>query len=314
MNHLIRYYNQNRKKIWRIAIIIASSFLLLQLINYFYKVNHEKIVATNHINNTTVANNSSSTSVTTNKSVVDGKSISTRKLQSATTVIDDFISYCNRKELQKAYDLLTEECKAQMFNTLSSFEQSYYQDVFNGENRTCSIENWIDNTYKVKFVEDMITTGKTNQGKAKQDYITVKKVEDDYKININNYIGHTEINQTTTHDNISMEVISRNTYKDYEEYTIKVTNNTGNTILLDKRFDSKTLAIQDKKEVRYSSYSHELTEPMLIVPEGQTKEITIKFYSAYISTKKIEYIVFSDLTIYGNEGQINKKIEFKARV
>ena len=179
MNHLIRYYNQNRKKIWRIAIIIASSFLLLQLINYFYKVNHEKIVATNHINNTTVANNSSSTSVTTNKSVVDGKSISTRKLQSATTVIDDFISYCNRKELQKAYDLLTEECKAQMFNTLSSFEQSYYQDVFNGENRTCSIENWIDNTYKVKFVEDMITTGKTKQGKAKQDYITVKIDEDD---------------------------------------------------------------------------------------------------------------------------------------
>lgn len=314
MNHLIRYYNQNRKKIWGIVIIMASAFLLLQMVNYFYKISHEKAIVANNINTTVPEKSSNTTIATTNQSVVTGEDMPTKKLQSATSIIDNFISYCNKKELQKAYDLLTDECKAQMYHTLEVFEQSYYQDVFNGENKTCSIENWIDNTYKVKIVEDIITTGKANQGKGKQDYITVEKVNDEYKLNINNYIGYTKINKTTAYDDISMEVVSRNTYKDYEEYIVKVTNNTSDAILLDRRFDPKTLSIQDSKEVRYSSYSHELTEPMLTVPSGQTKDLTIKFYSSYVSTKKIQYIVFSDLTIYGEDGQINKKIEFKARV
>ncbi len=313
MNHLIRYYNQNRKKIWGIAIIIVSAFIFLQLLGYAYNKKDTKVpIVTN--NDTETEKTTNTTAVTTKKSVITGESISKEQLQSATTVIDDFFSYCNKKELQKAYDLLTDECKSQMYHTVEIFEQTYYRDVFNGESKTCSIENWVGNTYKVDIVNDALATGKKNNGYSKQDYITVEKVDDNYKLNINNYIGYTEINKTTVHDDINMGVIGKNTYKEYEEYTIKVKNDTDDIILLDTRFDPKTLAIEDSKEVQYSSYSHELTEPMMTIPSGQTKEVTIKFYSSYVSTKKIEYIVFSDLTIYGNEGQINKKIEFRAKV
>ena len=144
--------------------------------------------------------------------------------------------------------------------------------------------------------------------------MTVVRVDDEYKLNINNYIGYTSINKTTEKDNISMEVISKNTYMDYEQYTIRVTNNTEGTILLDSRTNAKTLYLQDSKEVQYSSYSHELTEPMLTVSSGQTKEVTIKFYSSYVSTKKIESIVFSDLILSLYDGQLAEKIEFKASV
>lgn len=313
MNHLIRYYNQNRKKIWGIAIIIVSAFIFLQLLDYAYNKKDTKVpIITN--NGTETEKTTNTTTVTTKKSVITGESISKEQLQNVTTIIDDFFSYCNKKELQRAYDLLTDECKSQMYHTVEIFEQTYYRDVFNGESKTCSIENWVGNTYKVDIVNDALATGKKNNGYSKQDYITVEKVDNNYKLNINNYIGYTEINEITTHDNISMNVVSRNTYKDYDQYTIKVTNNTDNTILLDKRFDPKTLAIEDSKGVQYSSYSHELTEPMMTIPSGQTKEVTIKFYSSYVSTKEIECIVFSDLTIYSDEGKINKKIEFKAKV
>ena len=310
--NLMRYYNQNRKKIWGIVIIIASAFIFLRLWGYAYD---KKNTTSPMVNNNVIPEiTTNTTAVNTKRSVVTGERVTDEHLQDASTIIDEFFSYCNKKELQKAYDLLTDECKIQMYHTLNVFEQAYYQDVFHGENKTCSIENWVGNTYKVNIVDDILATGKSNNGYSKQDYITVKKVDDEYKLNIGNYIGSTELNKTTTHDNISMEVVSRNTYKDYEEYTIKVTNHTENNILLDRRFDPKTLAIQDSKEVCYSSYSHELTEPMLTIPSGQTKEVTIKFYSSYGSTKKIEYIIFSDLTIYSDEGQINGKMEFKARV
>lgn len=314
MNHLIRYYNQNRKKIWGILIIIASAFLLLQLVNYFYKINHEATLAVNNTSDTYQNQFSNSTTLSSNQSVITGERVDTSQLQDATTIIDDFISYCNKKELPKAYNLLTDECKTQMFNTLEAFEQTYYQDVFNGESRNCMVENWTGNTYKVNIVEDLLSTGKSNNGYSKQDYITVEEVDDEYKLNINNYIGYTQINRTTEQDDISMEVVSKDAYMDYEKYTIKVTNNTENTMLLDRRLNTKTLALQDSKEVQYSSYSHELTEPMLTVSAGQTKEVTIKFYSSYVSTKSIEYIVFSDLSFYDDQRKISKQIVFKANV
>ena len=107
-------------------------------------------------------------------------------------------------------------------------------------------------------------------------------------------------------------MVNRNTYKEFEEYTIKITNNTEDIILLDGRTDVKTLHLQDSKGVTYSSYSHELTEPMLTIEQGKTKEITIKFYSTFISSKKIEAVVFSDLIL--RNGQLTEKIEFRAEV
>lgn len=312
MNQLIRYYNQNRKKIWGILIIIASALLLLQIVNYFYKVNHEKAITVKNI--TTEEKPTKATTLTTNQSVVTGENIDSKHLQDGTTIIDSFISYCNHKELQKAYDLLTDECKTQMYETLEVFEKAYYNNVFKGESKNCTIENWIGDTFKIKITEDILSTGKTNNGYAKQDYITIKKVDDEYKLNINNYIGYTQINKETNQNDISMEVVSKNTYMEYEEYTIKVTNQTENTILLDRRLDAKTLALQDSKGVSYSSYSHELTESMLTLLAGQTKEITIKFYSTYVSTKDIKYIVFSDVALYNEQGRIDKNIELKANI
>ena len=110
-----------------------------------------------------------------------------------------------------------------------------------------------------------------------------------------------------------MEVVSKNTYKDYEEYTIKVINNTKNSIRLDNINSAKTLYLEDSKGNKYSYYNHELTEPTLTVIAGQTKEVTIKFYSSYVSTKEIKYMVFSNI-ISTDEDLLNEIIEFRANV
>lgn len=311
--NLIRYYNQNRKKIGRILIIICSAFILLQVVNYIYRHNLEKMATEKSHRQETLEINTNTTKLTNNKSTVTGEDISNNQLKNATTTIDNFLSYCNNKELQKAYDLLTDECKMQMYNNLEVFEQAYYNEVFHGEVKNCTVENWINNTYKIKITGDILSIGKVNKdGYVKQDYVTVQKVNDDYKLNINSYIGYTQINKTTNKDNIQMKVLNKNTYMEYEEYTISVTNHTDNLILLDGRSNVKTLFLQDSKEVKYSSYSHELTEPMLTIESGQTKEVTIKFYSSYVSTKNIQYIVFSDLILYN--GQMSEKIQFRANV
>lgn len=308
MMNLIRYYNQNRKKIWGIIIIIFFAFVFLYLLNDIYnkgnankqpKVENKNAISTN------------TTQLTENRSVVTGENITNKKLETATTTINQFISYCNQKELEKAYNMLSQDCKNEMYESQEQFEEAYYNNVFGGKSKTCTIENWHQDTYQVKILDNLLATGKS-KGNTKQDYITIVEEEGETKLNINRYIGKKAVDKTTEKDNIKMEVVYKNTYMEYEEYTINVTNNTDSIMVLDGGVEATSLYLESKNEVTYSSYSHELTKPMLTVESGQTKEVTIKFYSSYIATKKIENIVFSDLTLYNKQSSETK--QFKAEV
>lgn len=260
--------------------------------------------------NTTVVNENKQ-GVISNKSAVTGNEVSSTQLKNATTVINNFMDYCNKQDFENAYKLITEECKENMYNNVDAFKNSYYKNVFNGEKKNFTIENWVKDTYRVNITGDVLATGKVDTY-SKQDYITVKQEDGEYKLNINNYIGYTELNKKTTYNNITVEVVGRNTFKDYEEYKMIVTNGTGSTLQLDDVRNTESLYLEDSKGVKYPYYNHELTTPTVTVSSEQTKEITIKFYSSYVSTKKIERIVFSNMML--TAGNIGNSFKFNADV
>ena len=310
MHRLRSFFYKNKYQIYKVLGIIVFIFIIIQLMNLFVKRNNNKKISdTNQI---TTGESEVIESVVSDKSAVTGDSIKTEKLKSETDTINEFMSYCNQHELEKAYNLLTDECKKQIYKDVNSFEQSYYKNIFSGQKRNYIIENWVGDTYRVNITGDLLATGKNDNGYSKQDYITVKKVDDEYKLNINNYIGYFKVDKTTTDDNMSVEVVEKNTYKDYEEYTIKVTNKTEDIMQLDNVSNTKTLYLEDSKGNKYSYYNHELTTPILTIQSGQTKEITIKFYSTYVSTKNIENIVFSNIIL--KNGQLSEIMEFRADV
>ena len=321
MNSFIRYYNQNRKKIWGIVIIIASAILVIQVINFFVKRGTEEEIANaNNITQEPKIQTNSST-VTTNRSVVTGQSISQEKLQRETTLIDDFLTYCNNGDIENAYNMLTNECKEEMFENIDIFRDVYYNNNFNGQKKNCTVENWTESTYKVRMVEDLLSTGKSNEGSAIQDYITIVEQDDTYKLNINNFIGRKQINRITENDNIKAEVLYANQYSDYVEYRLKITNNTENTIFLDSREEIKSLYIEDSNGSTSSAYTQELTVPMLTVQVGHTNDISIKFYAGYVYDREIEQIVFSDIILDANAYQefrntlnYKNRLEFRVNV
>ena len=294
MHKLRKFIYQNKYQILGVLGIIAFILIIIQLMNLWARKNNNSEIE-NRQQNTTIVNENNS-GVISEKSAVTGKEVSKQQLDNETTAINKFMEYCNNQDFENAYNMITEECKKQMYNSLDIFKQSYYKNVFNGEKKNFTIENWVKDTYRVNITGDVLATGNVDEY-SKQDYITVKQVNGEYKLNINNYIGYTEINKKTTEKNISMEVIGKNTYKDYETYTFNVTNNTGSVMQLDNISNTESLYIEDSKGVKYPYYNHELTTPMITVSAGQTKEITIKFYSSYVSTKKIERIVFSNIML-----------------
>ena len=300
MNNLRRYYNQNRKTIWGIVIIIASAILLLQMINYFIGVNQKSESSSNI---TTNESTNAIVGVTSNTSAVSGDRISSEKLSTDANTIREFIELCNAGNIEQAYNMLTDECKEQMYSTVQGFQENYYEYIFGSGSKSYEIENWTDDTYLVEFNQDLLAVGGKQLLSPTSDYITVVQRGDEYKLNINNYIGRTEINTSTEQDAISVNINSKDTYMEYEIYNITVKNNTDKSIILDTKDSTKTTYIQDDNGTNYVAYLNEIADNDLYIQSKCEQNLSIKFSNTYSTSRTIESLVFSELVIDENSGQ-----------
>lgn len=298
MNRFVRWYNQNRKTIWSVIAVIILIIGLIQLVNYFVSERNEKRISlySNQTQNTTTNSTYNTVTVDEEYSTVTGDTLSSTQ-QEQIEVIDVFIEYCNEGDIESAYQLLTDECKEEMYPSLEDFQESYYQQIFGDASKNVSVENWVNNIYKVNFNEDFLSTGRYSTENTIQDYITVVEVDEQYKLNINGYVGREEIGASNTENNITVSIEESDTYMDYQIYKIKVVNNTENTILLDDGVDIDAMYIEDENGNQYSAYTHEINDGQLIVSPRETKELEIKYYSKYGSEKEIEKVVFSRMIL-----------------
>lgn len=299
MYKLIRFYNQNRRKILITILIIVFILGIIQLLNYFSKIN----VIGKETPNITVNNAETNQGLVSDKSAISGQSVSSTKLEKDTKIIGEFVEYCNKGDINSAYGILTNECKENMFPTIEDFNNIYYSKLFDGY-KTYTIENWNGNTYQVRFTGDILSTGDLSNNVTKQDYITVVKKDEETKLNINNYVGRTNSNKVTEYKNIKVTVKNIDTYMDYETYNLSIQNNSENTILLDTSDDTKSVYLLDSKDMKYYFYSNEIIENRLIVKSKFTNNLEIKFSNSYSSSRSIEKLVFSKLVLNYDEYKI----------
>ena len=250
MNRFMRWYNQNRKTVWKLIGIIVIVIIVIQLINHYYKVKNEEELNNNSQTQNTTTNSSTNSNynnvrVDDKNSVLSGSEISSSQ-EEQIKVIDTFVDYCNKGDVESAYQLLTDECKQEMYPQLDNFVNSYYNETFANSEKDASVENWTGNIYKVQIHDNMLATGKYSKETTKQDYITIIETEDEqYRLNINGYIERDEINKSKEDKQIKMTVKYADTYMDYPKYTIEITNNSNQTISLDDRANVESMYIRD---------------------------------------------------------------------
>lgn len=300
MSNLRRYYYDNKPKIWKTILIIVSIFAVIYGVNYFMRLQNDNYntLAQNIPQNTIVDN----TSLTTNQSVVGGSTIDDSILEEHITVIENFLNLCNNKEFEKAYELLSTDCKENVFNNYNLFKTAYCDKIFN-TSKTYTTENWSGSIYRIRLVEDILATGQSSTtGTAIQDWYTIVDEDGEEKLNINNYIGKRKFtDSTSTENDITIKILEKNTYKDYENYTIEVTNNTDNTIYLDDGEDTSTIYIEDSNGVKHEAASSEIIYSTLTLMPGQTKRYTIKFTNTYITNREITSMTFDKVILNYDE-------------
>lgn len=297
MYKLMRFYNRNRKKIFRIILIIVFIFVILKLLNYFTKIKANKKIeeTVNNIDNALTTNNST---LISDKSSISGASIQSSKLKKDTDIINQFMDYCNNGDVSNAYNLLTDDCKKEMFPTIQDFSNIYYSSLFNGERKSYTIENWENDTYSVRITSDILSTGNLKGDETRQDYITI--IENS-KLNINSYVKKLNVNKKTSDKNITITVNYINVYMDYEIYDITIQNNTNDTILLDTNDDTKSVYLLDKNNMKYYFYNNELIKEKLLIQSNFKTNLQIKFDNSYKEKRNIESMIFTKMILNYNE-------------
>ncbi len=286
MLRIRRLYNQNRRKVW---IFIAAFILFILVLKLLNSLSGKNSSSTN-----------STTTVNNNYSVISGSSIDPEKAEKINETIDNFFKYCNNKEYENAYDLLSSDCKEELYPSLEDFSYKYVDKMFRVE-KMYKTQAWISSdeigeTYRIEIFEDMMSSGNANTGST-TEYFTAVEENDELKLNINDYIGKVEINEITTQDDIEITVISKQVYESYERYKIKVKNKTKNDILLDGFRNNKAVYLLDNKGGKKIAYINELTMQELLVRKSLSSSLEIKFDRVYSTSSDILSMIFEDVIL-----------------
>lgn len=300
--NIFRLYHQNRIAFWISISAIIVFVIVIHTINAII-ANHEEQ------NIITIDEKQYENKIAIEEQISDEQVEEKEEL-----VIDQFIKYCNAKNIQSAYSLLSDECKEEIFPTLEIFQKNYVTLNFDAQ-KLYSKERYSANTYQVTFYENMLNTGNVNT-KSNQDYYTIVKQDGKSKLNISNYIGRQSINKKTENDKLQIQVIQKEIYMEYEIYEIKVTNLSQNTVVLDTKENTKTMYLTDKNNVKYYATSHEIIENSLYIKPMATNTIYIKYTKEYKSNSSRK-LVFEDIVldyIENTKAEEYKKVKIEVSI
>lgn len=294
MHKLIRYYYQNRLKIWAIILGIVFVISIIQVMNNF--ASNKMKEQNNKISEETTSKNVVSYDKESEAIISDNKVPSQYKDEFG-ELIDQFFSYCIEHQPELAYNLLSKETKEVLYPTEQLFEDLYYLEKFEG-NKQFSFNSWLISgkkyIYQVKIFDNMLITGKSDDTYY-QDFVTISPEEGEYKLNINNLIDVKNINKKYSNEFLDIQVIKSNIFMDYEVYTFDIKNKSENTIKLDSKEETDNIYLVEYEGNKYSALLYEIVDEDLIIKPNETKRIEIKFSDGYQEDILISKIVFSDI-------------------
>lgn len=292
---LLRTYNQNRKQIWIVILIIVFIIIIIHSLNAIYKKQAEE--------NTSNENTTEQKYEKQSKSLVSGTTVPDIYKEDFGNLIDSFLSYCTEHQPEKAYGLLSKDCKETLYPNVQIFKKQYYESKFSDEKKY-SFQSWTAGTtytYIVKIFNNMLATGMGSSDNYIRDYISIVKEDDDYKLNINEFVGKLNLNKEKELNGLSIRVDSSEIYMDYETANFTIKNNTEKTILLDSQKSTDSMYLTNNKELKYDAMGYELSEEDLTINPGEEKQISVKYSSPFNDDIRARKYVFSDIYMDKND-------------
>lgn len=272
------------KKYKRVIFIVAIVWLIIIAINYLLGHKKEEITL-----NTTY--NPHEVLLTSETDVPE-------KLKTPIEdTIDDYVNKCNNKDYSGAFELLTADCKTHVFgDSLDNFT-TYASSIFTNKKRY-SIQNYSNYgqayIYNIKLIDDIITTGLTNQSYAYyEEKMAIKEENGQIKLNVNDYMGYSELKRVAEDDYLKIRIESKEEFYSMEIYSIKITNKTDNKVVLYDGIVGNELSLISENDERTPINVKEA----IILDSGETKTFEVTFNKYYDESTKASDIAFNKIRI-----------------
>lgn len=282
-------------------LIIALVWFVIFAINYFLgHRKEEQILNTTYTPHEVLLNS-------------DAK-VPEEQQNSIENLIYDYVEKCNNKDYAGAFELLTDDCRKNAFKDSFDTFKKYAEGVFPKRKRY-SIQNYSNYgeyyIYNIKIIDDIITTGLTNQEYSYyEEKIAIKQNGDKLQLCVNNYMGYEELKKVAEDDYLKVRIEDRVKYYNSEIYTIRITNKTEKDIVIYDEIAGNEISGQvgesNRQPVKVSS--------IIALKPSETRSFTLQFQKYYDETAKMDKISFNKVRIINNytgqetteEEEINK--------
>lgn len=277
---LRNFIKRNRK----IIIIVLLLWLLVMVINQFLKnysfQDFERTTYNEH------------------QAIMDtGETVPQRLEQPINETIDTYFNYCNNKQYEEAYQMVSDDCKRIYFPTLEDFKE--YVDIVFDENKIYYLQNFSNYNgtyiYRMRIMEDLMATGLTNKDNLYfyEEKIALKEEDDKISLSLRQYITSENIEEIYEDDYVKITIKSKDVFYEQEIYNIEVKNKTSKTVVLADTQESNEIILQVGSEMRGT----DVDNLYVVIYPDETQEYSLAFTKFYDEENLPAGLIFNAVRI-----------------
>lgn len=257
------FFRKNGKLLFIIFLVWAIIFLLNLILKFQPKVLTPSSTYEMH---TSVLDSTSSVPEATGSKIEE--------------IIKEYIECCNEGKYQKAFSMVSEDCRKNGFNDDIQVFMEYVLTKMPTPKKY-SIQNYSNMTldkkkiyiYEVKFFDDYLATGVTGQMYGyTSDRITFYQGDEGLEMNVGNYIYHTSPKRISENEYLKIDVVDRIVNYSIETYTVKFTNKSKYTVVVSDNAEADEVVLNLPNEFRNRSEVYDI-----VLKPGETQEVQMVF-------------------------------------
>lgn len=228
-------------------------------------------------------------------------------------LIEEYVSYCNNNDFDKAYNMLSKDCKEYAYPTYEDFIDHLKIVMYTP--KKYSIQNYsnLDDMYiySISYTDDFLATGLTNtEYSYTEEKMAFKENEDgQLEMSVGNFIKHENINLSTENEYLKINVKDRIVNYATEEYTVRFTNRTNYDIVISDYVEENEITLSLSNEVRGAEQHEDI-----VLGSNETKDVKIIFSKYVDDNDSSNFINFNNIRVledYYGEFSENTVIEDK---
>lgn len=275
------FFIRNRRKIFIVLLV----WLIIMIANAFLKTYTPEIQL--------------NTVYQPHSSIMDSAQTVPSNLQEPIEqLIDTYFNYCNTKQYEQAYAMISDNCKSIYYPTIENFK-TYVDTVFD-EDKIYYIQNFSNYDdvyiYRVRILENILKTGLT--GKQDLAYYEEKiSIQEDeqgnLKLSTRQYIKSENLDDVYEDDYMKIWLEKKDVYYEQEVYTMKIKNKTDNIVVIADGTEEYEVFLQVGTQKREATNDNNY----IVLQPGETGSYQLKFAKFYDEDNKTYGMAFNAVRV-----------------